>query len=200
MLIQYLKQKVPKGGTIYSSSPEKFPKVGQKKKRAPILPPPIVEEIISPPVKSRSFEIQKGEMEKKEFSSDLHSFYEKMALAVHEKPKEAVVFTHPKLGELSQLLKNIATAIDTKCRPCSFLDISSIEEEGRWESFLSSSDPSFILLPDQILANCPKLKALYKEGRLGNIDCLILEQLGEIQTSATKKKALWELITQKLKP
>ncbi len=198
-LLLYLKQNSRKGTMIYTSSPENFPKV---KKTSPpqkpkiTVPPPAppkkveLEEVFSPPAPKDSFEIEKGEIEKREFSSDLHSFYEKMALQLHQKKttqqpfSEVAIFSDPSLGGSLQLLQNLAHAINTKFSPCRLLDISWLQEGNSCESF------RLLLIPDHLLSHFPKLQ---------NDRCIILKELDQMQHSAEKKKALWESITSSLK-
>ncbi len=187
-VLLYIKQNYPKGAMLYTSVPERFSQVSKRKRveqqKVIAAPPPRekvekVEEVFTPPAPKKSFEIEKREVEKTSFSSDFRSFYEKMSLPLRE--NNVVVFSHPKLGHAAQLLQNLAQAINTKCSPCRLIDLSKSD----CENF------RFALIPKSLLDDYPQLKSYD--------NTLILDQLEEMQTSVEKKKALWELITQKIK-
>ena len=98
----------------------------------------------------------------------------------------------------------IAKAISITFTFSSVLNLSEVEKENRWETFLSAQNLKLIIIPDMLLWTTPRLLSFYKEvpgntlRKLGSVPVLLLPDLSLYRKDPLLKRSLWNVICQML--
>ena len=102
-------------------------------------------------------------------------------------------------------LTNIAKAIEIRFASSRVIDVKQIEQEKKWDLFLSSPQVRLIIAPDSTLWDSKELLSFYKENpqkgvrHLGKIPLLLLPDLSLYNKDPYLKRSLWNVICQMLK-
>lgn len=102
-------------------------------------------------------------------------------------------------------LTNLAKAIEIRFASSRVIEVKQMEQEKKWDLFLSSPQVKLIIAPDTTLWNSKELLAFYKENPqkgvryLGKIPLLLLPDLSLYYKDPYLKRSLWNVICQMLK-
>ncbi|WP_420422341.1 hypothetical protein [Simkania sp.] len=101
-------------------------------------------------------------------------------------------------------LENLAKAISLTFAPSRVIEMTSFEQEKKWDLFLESPKLKFILCPDHLIFSSKELLPFYKENPgqktrfLGNIPLLLLPDLALYYKDPYLKRSLWNVLCQTL--
>lgn len=101
-------------------------------------------------------------------------------------------------------LENLAKAISLTFAPSRVIEMTSFEQEKKWDLFLESPKLKFILCPDHLIFSSKELLPFYKENPgqktrfLASIPLLLLPDLALYYKDPYLKRSLWNVLCQTL--
>ena len=127
----------------------------------------------------------------------------KEAWKIKEGTPDIPILTHG--GQNLPFLTNLAKAIETRFSSSRVIDVKQIEQEKKWDLFLSSPQLRLIIAPDATLWDSKEILTFYKENpqkgvrHLGKVPLLLLPDLSLYYKDPYLKRSLWNVICQMLK-
>jgi len=109
---------------------------------------------------------------------------------------EIAILISPAQSPYKAFLQNLAMGVSIH-GDCRLIMAPPLEQEEKWDNFLSADHLKLILCPDSLLGQLPKLKTHYseKEGKtLGTKPVLLLPDLNLYLKDPLLKRSLWNVI------